>query len=84
MPTSVRLDRATQLKLERLARRTGRSKSSLMREAIGALHERLDAGGAAIGDQLADYIGAADLGTDVTGRRAKQLLADGFGRKRRP
>jgi predicted transcriptional regulator len=83
MPTSVRLDRATERKLTLLAARTGKSKSSLMREAIAALHERLEMP-TAIAEQLGDYVAGGRLGPGITGRRAKEILAEGFGRRKRP
>jgi len=84
MPTSVRLDPATQRKLALLSRRTGRSKSALMREAIAALDEHMAPASTTIADALGDFVGGADLGPSVTGRRAKEILAKGFGRKKQP
>jgi len=83
MPTSVRLDPATQRKLAQLARRTGRSKSALMREAIAALDQHLELGATTIADVLGDFVGGADLGSSTSGRRAKEILAEGFGRRKR-
>jgi Arc/MetJ-type ribon-helix-helix transcriptional regulator len=85
MPVSVRLDRSTQMRLERLARTTGRSKSDLIREAIVRLDETLDpAKGPTLYEQLREYIGIADLGPGDRATRAEELLEEeGFGRKKR-
>jgi hypothetical protein len=81
MPTSVRIDKRAQARLERLARITGRSKSDLMREAIARLDELLDGGAAPnLYDQWHDVIGIVNLGPGDRARRAEELLRRGFGR----
>jgi Arc/MetJ-type ribon-helix-helix transcriptional regulator len=85
MPTSVRLDKQTEARLERMARTTGRTKSDLIREAIVRLDEALTGdGGPALHEQLREYIGAVHLEPSDRARRAEELLREGFGRKKRP
>lgn len=85
MPTSVRLDKNTETRLERLARTTGRTKSDLIREAIVRLDEALNGKeGPTLYDQLREHIGVVDLGPSDRARRSEELLREGFGRKKRP
>jgi hypothetical protein len=85
MPTSVRLDKQAQARLERLARITGRSKSDLMREAIARLDEMLNGDAApTLYDQWRDVIGIVNLGPGDRARQAEELLREGLGRKKRP
>src|SRR3972149_4821379 len=85
MPTSVRLDKQAQARLERLARITGRSKSELMREAIARLDETLNGEtGPTLYEQLRECIGVVNLGPGDRGRRGGQLPRAGPGRPRTP
>ena len=84
MPISVRLDKKTQARLERLARTTGRTKSELIREAIDRLDEAVESEeGHSTYDRLSSYIGTADLGAGNRAERAEEILREGFGRKKR-
>lgn len=85
MPTSVRLDKQAQARLERLARLTGRTKSDLMREAITRLDEILNSDASAtLYEQLREYVGVVDLGPGDRARSAERLLRESLGRKKRP
>lgn len=85
MPTSVRLDKQTEARLERMARTTGRSKSDLIREAIVRLDDALNGqGGPTLHEQLGEYVGAVRLEPSDRARRAEELLREGLGRKKRP
>ncbi|MBI2072654.1 MAG: CopG family transcriptional regulator [Gemmatimonadetes bacterium] len=84
MPTSVRLDKQAQARLERLARITGRTKSDLMREAIARLDETLNGDAApTLYEQWHEVIGIVNLGPGDRARRAEELLRQGLGRKKR-
>jgi Arc/MetJ-type ribon-helix-helix transcriptional regulator len=81
MPASVRLDRNTQARLDRLVRTTGRTKSDLIREAIVRLDEALNGEeGPTLQDQLGGYVGLVNLGPGDRARRSEELLRRGFGR----
>jgi hypothetical protein len=82
MPTSVRLDKLSETRLERLARSTGRTKSDLIREALARLDETLSDGGASAYEALSRYIGVVRLGPDNRAERAEEVLREGFGRKK--
>lgn len=84
MPTSVRLDKQAQARLERLARITGRSKSDLMREAIARLDEMLNGDAApTLYEQWRDVVGIVNRGPGDRARRAEELLREGLGRRKR-
>ena len=84
MPTSVRLDRQSQARLDRLAQVTGRTKSDLIREALARLDESLATeGGASTYVRLSRYIGVGRLGPGDRAARAEEVLRKGFGRKKR-
>ncbi len=75
MPLSVRLDPATESKVNRLARRRRQSKSSIVREALAAYES---AGEASVPrtpwDALAPFIGVARSG----GSRRSERTGEGF------
>ncbi len=82
MPISVRLDPGTETRLRRLVRLTGRTKSALIREAIERLDQELrEDEGRSTYERLQRYIGVTDLGPEVSGRRAEEILNGGFGHK---
>jgi predicted DNA-binding protein len=83
MPTSVRLDARTESLIRRLAKRHGRTKSELIREAIESLAREAaeaEAPGAALSayDRVAHVIGIADSGganlSERTGDQFRDLL----------
>ena len=82
MPTTVRLDPETLRLMQRLARRTGRTKSEVIREAI----RRLGEGEAVVGSARSAYeamehaFGCWDSGgarlSEQTGRKLRDLLTE--------
>lgn len=80
MPTTVRLDPATLRLLGRLARRTGLTKSQLIREAIRRLGESQGSAkpGQTVYDAMKHAIGCWDSGgaqlSEVTGRKFRTVL----------
>lgn len=81
MPTSVRLDPATEQLLQRLARQSARTRSDVIRTAIEMLADRealasADESPAAAAADLVGCVsgGPPDLSTD-TGRKLQELLA---------
>jgi predicted DNA-binding protein len=83
MPISVRLDSETEQRLQRMASRTGRTKSDLVREAIVRLDEALEPPeDLTLYERLREYIGVADLGPRARAERSEEVLQEeGFGRK---
>jgi hypothetical protein len=80
MPTSVRLDAKTEALLSRLAKKAGRTKSRLIRDAIKALAkaEGVEQEGKTLYDALAHLIGCASGGprdlSERTGEKFGELL----------
>jgi hypothetical protein len=85
MVTSVRLDAKTERALDRMAKRTGRTKSDLIREAVQQMTANM-AGGSQQGqtayDRLADLIGIVDRGPGDRAARSEEILRERFARKR--
>ena len=86
MPTSIRLDRATEALLRQMARTAGKSRSWVVREAVAAY-----AGAPPLGrrpaEALAPFIGAGGTGrsdlSDRTGDRFTEIVrAKARGRRR--
>ena len=82
MPTSVRLDRASEARLAKLARMTGRTKSEVIREALARLDESVSGEGGSSFDRLQRFIGVARLGVGDRAERAEEILRAGFGRRK--
>jgi Arc/MetJ-type ribon-helix-helix transcriptional regulator len=80
MPTTVRLDAGTLRLMHRLVRRTGRTKSEIIRDAIRRLGEGEEAAAApkTAYDAMEHAIGCWDSGgarlSEQTGRRFRALL----------
>ena len=80
MPVSVRLDPKTEEFVTRLARKKGRTKSEVIRQAIQALAEGQDAGKKPLRpyDAIAHLIGCARGGprdlSEQTGQKFRHLL----------
>lgn len=78
MPTSIRLDRATDQVLEEIAARRRETKSEVVRRAIAELVTRESASPF---ERAADLIGSVTGGPDdlseQTGRRFRELLEKG-------
>ena len=85
MPTSVRLDPETELLLKRLARRSGRSKSEILRDALDRMAERsaTEADETSVYSLIPDLVGAAGEGPADLARRHKQAYRDSLARKHR-
>jgi hypothetical protein len=82
MPLSVRLDDRTERAIRRLAKRTGRTKSDVIRDAIATLeeHERpMPASAPTAYDRLVHLIGGTGSGrrdlSEATGEKFRKLLA---------
>jgi hypothetical protein len=85
MPTSVRLDPKSEVRLRRLAHITGRTKSELIREAIERLDATLSAeGSTSTYERLKPFLGVYRSGTANRAARAEDILREGFGRKKKP
>jgi predicted DNA-binding protein len=85
MPMSVRLDAKTTNLVDRLARRSGRTKSEVVRAALVefARHESDHEGAATAYDALADLIGCFDSGgKQLSARTGEQFAARLRERKR--
>ncbi|MHB8730489.1 MAG: ribbon-helix-helix protein, CopG family [bacterium] len=79
----MRLDPDTEAILRRLARKAGRTKSSIIREAILRMSETHAAPkpGGSLHDQLADLIGVGHGGPSDLASRSEEILRDLFGRR---
>ena len=80
MPTTVRLDPETESLIKRLVRKTGRTKSQVIRDAIRAFAKSEDGGKANGGpyDAIAHLIGCVSGGpkdlSERTGEKFRKLL----------
>ena len=80
MPTTVRLDPETESLIKRLAKKTGRTKSQVIRDAIRALAKSEDGGKATRGpyEAFSHVIGCASGGppdlSERTGEKFAKLL----------
>lgn len=88
MPTSFRLEPGTERALERLAGEQGKSKSDVLREAIGEYIARNGRSSAERPfDRVAHLIGCVDSGRgDLsvnTGEKVRKILAEKYARRRR-
>jgi Arc/MetJ-type ribon-helix-helix transcriptional regulator len=85
VPTTVRLDAETEAIVERVARKTGRTKSSVIRDAIRRLSPDSPAKpGQTLYDRMIDSIGVGRGGPRDLAARSEEILRDVFGRRRRP
>ncbi len=83
MPTSVRLDSRTESMLRRIARRTGRTRSDVIREAILRLVDQSQpAPGGTVYDRIRDLLGVARGGPADLGSRSEEYLREMFARRR--
>ncbi len=85
MPTSVRLDPETESVVRRLARKTGRTKSSIIREAIlkMAEDEVRPTLGATLFDKMADLLGVGHGGPPDLASRSEEILRNVFAQRKR-
>ena len=85
MPTTVRLDPETESLVKRLARKTGRTKSQVIRDAIKALAkaEGAEGEGKTLYDAFAHVIGCASGGPPDLSERTGEKFAELLKRKYR-
>ncbi|HET7131784.1 MAG TPA: ribbon-helix-helix protein, CopG family [Gammaproteobacteria bacterium] len=83
MPTSVRLDPETEAVLKRIAKRSGRSKSDVLREAVHRLADTPGAEAVAVSvhDLVADLVGIARNGPVNLARNHKQAYRAALAKK---
>ncbi len=76
MPTSIRLDPETESVLRRLARRTGRTQSSIIREAILRMagDRPRPKQGDTLYDRMADLVGTGHGGPPDLASRSEEML----------
>ncbi len=84
MPTSVRLDPETELMVRRLARKTGRTKSSIIREAILKMAEdTIPTSGSTLYDKMAGLLGVGHGGPTDLASRSEEILREVFAQRKR-
>lgn len=84
MPTSVRLDPETPLLLQRLARRSGRSKSEVLREALRRYAEEPEPSeNSGFYALIADLVGTAHGGPEALAREHKNTYLEALKGKHR-
>jgi predicted transcriptional regulator len=78
MPTSVRLDPETESLLKQLARRSGQSKSAVLREAVHRMAAAANEAAAndSLFTKIADLAGVADGGPATLARDHKKAYRD--------
>lgn len=77
MPTSVRLDPKTEAVLRRIARRTGRTKSDILRDAILRMARRQDVEpGNSFLDLIGHLVGIGVGGPPDLARRSEQVFKE--------
>ncbi|MFQ6023918.1 MAG: ribbon-helix-helix protein, CopG family [Acidiferrobacterales bacterium] len=85
MPTSVRLDPETEALLRRLARRSGRTKSDMLREALLRLAEEEDTAARAGHPyaMMSDLVGIATGGPPELARAHKRAFREALSKRNR-
>ncbi len=85
MPTSIRLDPETESAVRRLARKSGRTKSSIIREAIIRMAEAITPPklGGSLYDRMTDLVGVGHGGPPDLASRSEEVLRTLFSRRRR-
>jgi predicted DNA-binding protein len=86
MPFSIRLDPDTEARIRQLAAATGRSKATVLREAVtryAADWEREEAAPATALDRLRPYIGVVDSGGAQYSRNTHEKYRDALVQERR-
>lgn len=85
MPTSIRLDPETESAVRRLARKSGRTKSSIIREAIVRMAEEITPPkpGGSLYDRMTDLVGVGHGGPPDLASRSEEVLRNLFSRRRR-
>ncbi len=85
MPTSIRLDPETESAVRRLARKTGQTKSSIIREAILRMVEdstrpKLEG---TLYDRMMDLVGVGHGGPPDLASRSEEMLRNLFAQRRK-
>ena len=85
MPTSIRLDPETESVVRRLVRKTGRTKSSIIREAILKMAEDTipPTSGSTLYDKMADLLGVGHGGPTDLASRSEEILRSVFAQRKR-
>lgn len=85
MPTSIRLDPETESAVRRLARKSGRTKSSIIREAIVRMAEEIAPSKreGTLYDRMADLVGVGHGGPPDLAARSEEVLRTLLSRRRR-
>ena len=84
MPVSVRLDSESEKILRRIAKRTGRSNSAVIRDAIRQLAEsEPTTSGDSVYDRISDLAGIARGGNRQYSGRTEEVLREIFARRPR-
>ncbi len=85
MPTSIRLDHETESALRRLARKTGRTNSSIIREAILKMAEggALPNSAGTLYDRMADIVGVGHGGPTDLASRSEEILRSLFAQRQK-
>ena len=84
MPTSVRLDSKAEAILRRIARRTGRTKSDVLREAVLRLagQQDIEPGGSFL-SMVSDLVGIGSGGPPDLARRSSEVFRERLSSSRR-
>ncbi len=84
MPTTIRLDPEAESIVQRLARKTGRTKSSIIREAILRMAEQntRPRPGSTLYEKMADLVGIGHGGPSDLAARSEEILRTLFTRRR--
>jgi predicted DNA-binding protein len=85
MPTSVRLDPETEALLKLLARRSGRTKSEVIRDALHRMAENAREAGEpeSVYQTVEDLVGIAEDGPEDLARQHKKRFREKLDRRRR-
>lgn len=81
MPTSVRLDDKTEAILLRLAAKSGKTKSAIIREAIERYERETTGSRPSLYDELVDLIGVGHGGDPQLAERSEEILRGKFRKK---
>jgi len=83
MPTTIRLDPETEAAVHHLARKTGRTKSSIIREAILRMAEQntRPKPGSSLYDKMADLVGIGHGGPSNLASRSEENLRHLFAQR---
>ncbi len=87
VPTSIRLDQETESAVRRLARKSGRTKSSIIREAIARMAEEMEITRpkpeGTLYDRMTDLVGIGHGGPHDLAARSEEVLRNLFSQRQR-